>query len=113
MKLKVIKYRNLSWRGDDNYVRDDYWNEYKYCGVELNNGKIIVVVFTSNHFGEDCKGGDWSYRYLGFNKTLTSKFEKGFLWLEDEVDKEEEKIVNEFCEELELEWEDETDVEEV
>ena len=39
--------------------------------------------------------------------------EKGFLWLGDEVDKEEEKIVLDFCEELDLEWSEETDVEEV
>ena len=112
MELKVVRYRNVGVV-EDNYVENDYWDEHRYCGVELNNGKIIVVVFTTNHFGEDCKGGDWSYRYLGYNKTLNDSIEKGFLWLGDEVDKEEEKIVLDFCEELELDWEDETDVEEV
>ena len=98
MELKVVKYRNIGVV-EDNYVEDDYWDEFKYCGVELSNGKIVVVVFTTNNFGEDCKGGNWSYRYLGYNKTLNDSFEKGFLWIDDKVDKEVEKIICDFCEE--------------
>ena len=37
MELKVIKYRNIG-SVEDNYVENDYWDEHKYCGFELNNG---------------------------------------------------------------------------
>ena len=43
MKLKVVKYRNIGIV-EDNYVENDYWDEHKYCGFELSNGKCIVYI---------------------------------------------------------------------
>lgn len=106
MELKVVKYRNIGIV-EDNYVENDYWDEHKFCGFELNNGKCIVLINTTNNFGDDCNGGETDCYYID---SLDKKFEKSFLWKDEEVDNTEEQIIIDFYEENELEYEDETEI---
>ena len=106
MKLKVVKYRNIGIV-EDNYVEDDYWDEHKYCGFELSNGKCIVYIYTTNHFGDDSLGGESDYYYID---SLDIKFEKGFLWKDEEVDKKEIKVIEDYYEENDSDFDEETDI---
>ena len=106
MELKVIKYRNIGIV-EDNYVEDDYWDEHKYCGFELSNGKCIVYIYTTNHFGDDSLGGESDCYYID---SLDIKFEKGFLWKDEEVDKKEIKVIEDYYEENDSDFDEETDI---
>ena len=106
MNLKVVKYRNIGIV-EDNYVEDDYWDEHKYCGFELSNGKCIVYIYTTNHFGDDSLGGEGDCYYID---SLDIKFEKGFLWKDEEVDKKEIKVIEDYYEENDSDFDEETDI---
>lgn len=110
MELKVIKYRNIG-SVEDNYVEDDYWDEHKYCGFELNNGKCIVYIYTINNFGDDSKGSEMECHYIN---SLDDKFQKGFLWKSEEVSKEEIKVIEDYYDnDSDFDCDEETDIEEV
>ena len=87
MELKVVKYRNIGVV-EDNYVENDYWDEHKYCGFELNNGKCIVYIYTINYFGDDSNGRETECYYID---SLDKKFEKGFWWKDEKVDEKEDQ----------------------
>ena len=80
MELKVVKYRNIGIV-EDNYVENDYWDEHKYCGFELSNGKCIVYIYTINNFGDDSLGSESECRYIeSLNiETVASVGEKVFV----------------------------------
>ena len=110
MELKVIKYRNIG-SVEDNYVEDDYWDEHKYCGFELNNGKCIVYIYTINNFGDDSKGSEMECHYIN---SLDDKFQKGFLWKSEEVSKEEIKVIEDYYDnDSDFDCDEEIDIEEV
>ena len=110
MELKVIKYRNIG-SVEDNYVENDYWDEHKYCGFELSNGKCIVYIYTTNHFGDDSKGSEIECHYIN---SLDDKFQKGFLWKSEEVSKEEIKVIEDYYDnDSDFDCDEETDIEEV
>ena len=106
MNLKVVKYRNIGIV-EDNYVENDYWDEHKYCGFELSNGKCIVYIYTTNYFGDDSLGGETDCYYID---SLDIKFEKGFLWKDEEVDKKEIKVIEDYYEENDSDFDEETDI---
>ena len=107
MGLKVIKYRNIG-SVEDNYVENDYWDEHKYCGFELNNGKCIVYIYTINNFGDDSKGSEMECHYIN---SLDDKFQKGFLWKSEEVSKEEIKVIEDYYDnDSDFDSDEETDI---
>ena len=107
MELKVIKYRNIGIV-EDNYVEDDYWDEHKYCGFELSNGKCIVYIYTLNNFGDECNGSESECRYI---ESLDIKFEKGFSWKEEEVDEKEIKVIEDYYDnDSDFDCDEETDI---
>ena len=110
--MKIVKYKVFGSL-EDNYVEDDYWNDYKYFGFEFDNGKVVVLVISENNYGDDCNGSEWDYRFLNEEYGVNDKFYKGFLWLEDEVGSDYIKLIEECVEDRDLEWEEEGDVEEI
>ena len=107
MELRVIKYRNIGMIGHD-YVEDDYWDSHKYCGFELNNRKVIVCIYTTNNFGDESNGSEIEYHYIN---SLNDKFEKGFLWKEEEVSKEEIKVIEDYYDnDSDFDCDEETDI---
>ena len=76
MELKVVKYRNIGIV-EDNYVENDYWDEHKYCGFELSNGKCIVYIYTTNHFGDDSLGGESDFYYIDSLDSVNSNMSFG------------------------------------
>ena len=110
MELKVIKYRNIGSL-EDKFMIDDYWDEHKYCGFELNNGKCIVYIYIINNFGDDSKGSQMECHYIN---SLDDTFEKGFLWKIGEVSKEEIKVIEDYYDnESDFDCNKETDIVEV
>mgnify|MGYP003648504243 FL=1 len=105
--VKVVKYRNIGVV-EDNYVENDYWDEHKYCGFELNNGKCIVYIYTINNFGDDSKGSEIECYYIN---SLDDKFQKGFLWKSEEVSKEEIKVIEDYYDnDSDFDSDEETDI---
>jgi len=110
--MKIVKYK-VAGVLEDNYVVNDYWNEYSYYGFEVENGNVLVLMITSNNFGDDCNGADWKYRYMRDEYGLDSEFYNDFLWKENEVSKEEIELIVKCMEKFDLEFESETDIKEV
>ena len=106
MELKVIKYRNIGII-EDSYVEDDYWDEHRYCGFELNNGKCIVYVNILNHFGDDCNGSESVFRYID---SLSISFEKEQYWKGEEVDKKEIEVIENYYDENDSDFDIDTDI---
>ena len=107
MELKVVKYRNIGIV-EDNYVESDYWDEHKFCGFELNNGKCIVYIYTINYFGDDSNGSETECYYLD---SLDKKFEKGFWWKDEKVDEKEIKVIEDYYEnESDFDCDEETEI---
>ena len=107
MELKVVKYRNIGVI-EDNYVENDYWDEHKYCGFELSNGKCIVYIYTINYFGDDSNGSETECYYID---SLDNKFEKGFWWKDEKVDEKEIKVIEDYYEnESDFDCDEETEI---
>ena len=110
--MKIVKYKVVGVL-EDNYVENDYWNEYSYYSFEFDNGNVLVLTIKTNNFGDDSHGSEWSYRYMKDEYFIDSEFYKSSLWTENEVSKEEIKLIEECFELFELDWLSETDVIEV
>ena len=110
--MKIAKYK-VAGVLEDNYVENDYWKEYSYYGFEFDNGNVVVLTITSNNFGDDCHGDNWSYRYMKDDYYIDSEFYKSALWTENEVSKEDIKLIEECLEKFDLQFESETEIKEV
>ena len=92
MELKVIKYRNIGMISHD-YVEDEYWKKNSYCSFELSNRKVIVCIYSSHNFGDDCNKDENEYHYIN---SLNDKFQNGFLSKSEKVSKQEIDIIEDF-----------------
>lgn len=110
--MKIVKYKVVGVL-EDNYVKDDYWNEYKYLGFEIDNGDVVVMTISTYYNGDNVNGSDWEYRYLNNDYNLNDKFYKGHLWTTDEVDTEVITLIENCVEDYDLDSTDETDIEEI
>ena len=110
--MKILKYKILGVV-EGNYVEDDYWNENCYLGFEFDNGDIVVMVYTYENFGDDCNGSETDYYMLNTSYDLNSSFCKDFLWTDEEVTKEMIEMIGNLCEDRDVDYREETDVEEI
>ena len=106
MELTVVKYRNIGIV-EDSYVEDDYWDEHRYSGFELSNGKCIVYVNILNNFGDDCNGSESVFRYID---SLNISFEKEQYWKGEEVDEKEIEVIENYYDENDNDFDEETDI---
>ena len=54
--MKIVKYKVIGVV-EDNYVEDDFWIEYKYLGLDLDNGDVVQLTPESITRGQPVKAG--------------------------------------------------------
>lgn len=110
--MRIVKYKVIGSL-EDNYVEDDYWNEVCYLGFEFDNSDIVIKVYTYENYGDDCNGCESDYYMLRSGNSLESSFSKSTLWTDEEVTNEMIEMIENLCEDRDIDYGEETDIEEI